>query len=778
MDRIGKKCVLYSRVSTEMQVDGFSLAGQKTCLTTFANREEMRIDGEYEDAGKSGKSIEGRPAFKRMLNDIKSGLKVDYVVVYKLSRFGRNAADVLNSLELIQDYGVNLICTDEGIDSSQASGRLLISVLSAVAQIERENILEQTMNGRREKARQGLWNGGQAPYGYKLVDGKLVINEEEAKIVRKIFETYVSSGISMRALSINLNQQGVYREERGNTLAGNFWAESAVRKMISNSVYVGMIEWGHRQNMKVKGSKEMKRVYVKDNIIVAKGAHEPIISQELWDKAQAKRNAIQIKIRSNHTKEVHIHPLSGILKCPVCGSPMTICANVSKFSDGTIKTRYCYRCSVAKNGYSRNTSCDYSVPYNAITIETLVLKAINGILANDHFIESLKKELSKGESDESLQHELENYKKKLKSLNINKSNLESKIDNMDYDEPNYERTLKNLNSRLDSIYENIYEVEDLIESVKTKIDAFNSELVSADTIIKILNNFSALYSCMTEAERKDMMKLLIKKIVPTKINSGDNYMQLDSIEFNFPVFKDANIVNKINFDESIKLTNELVVSTIDKTVSFGNNDNEISLEPELLPAKVIHIQRDSGDYFVGNKLLFEYIKEKYNMTLYNHHIREVKIELGIKRRMFKEDAISNRKYKIKPEMWDAIIDAMRHYNMITPEIESSLDEAKARVIARYEKRIKTKGSPLFVPKYVDVIKYLKEEYGLGVNSNSIKSVLNILGLRDSEGLVSHPKEERCRIIAAALIKFNKIEDRSYEKEISDFYKNRKKRIAN
>ncbi|MBP5342777.1 hypothetical protein J6Y73_02495 [bacterium] len=106
------------------------------------------------------------------------------------------------------------------------------------------------------------------------------------------------------------------------------------------------------------------------------------------------------------------------------------------------------------------------------------------------------------------------------------------------------------------------------------------------------------------------------------------------------------------------------------------------------------------------------------------------------------------------------------------------DVKKYITIARYENRIKTKGSPLFVPKYVDVIKYLKKEYGLGTNSNSIKSVLNILGLRDSEGLVSHPKEERCRIIAAALIKFNKIEDRSYEKEISDFYKNRKKRIAN
>ena len=112
-----------------MQVEGFSLAAQKTCLTKFVEREEMKVVGEYEDAGKSGKSIEGRPAFKRMIDDIKNGLQVDYVIVYKLSRFGRNAADVLNSLELIQDYDCNLICTDEGIDSSQASGRLLCAAV-------------------------------------------------------------------------------------------------------------------------------------------------------------------------------------------------------------------------------------------------------------------------------------------------------------------------------------------------------------------------------------------------------------------------------------------------------------------------------------------------------------------------------------------------------------------------------------------------------------------------------------------------------------------------
>ena len=125
MNRSGKKCVLYPRVSTEMQVDGFSLDGQKNSLRRFADREEMEIVDIYEDAGKSGKSIEGRPAFKQMLYDIENGLEIEYILVYKLSRFGRNAADILNSLENVQSFGVNLICIEEGRHKHlQASGSI------------------------------------------------------------------------------------------------------------------------------------------------------------------------------------------------------------------------------------------------------------------------------------------------------------------------------------------------------------------------------------------------------------------------------------------------------------------------------------------------------------------------------------------------------------------------------------------------------------------------------------------------------------------------------
>ena len=121
----------------------------------------MKLPVKYENAGKSGKSIEGRVSFNQMMEDIKSGKDgVSYVLVFKLSRFGRNAADVLATLQVMQDFGVNLICVEDGIDSSKDAGKLMISVLSAVAEIERENIRVQTMEGRMQKAREGKWNGG------------------------------------------------------------------------------------------------------------------------------------------------------------------------------------------------------------------------------------------------------------------------------------------------------------------------------------------------------------------------------------------------------------------------------------------------------------------------------------------------------------------------------------------------------------------------------------------------------------------------------------------
>ena len=194
-----------------------ALDAQKDKLRKYAEFQDMEIVGEYSDEGHSGKNIKGRQEFMRMLNDIEDGKDgVDFVLVFKLSRFGRNAADVLSSLQLMQDYGVNLICVEDGIDSSKEAGKLLISIIAAVAEMERENIRVQTMAGREQKAREGKWNGGFAPYGYRLENGELVIAEDEVEIIQMIFDRYIHTNDGINGVANYLNNHGYTKKLRQN----------------------------------------------------------------------------------------------------------------------------------------------------------------------------------------------------------------------------------------------------------------------------------------------------------------------------------------------------------------------------------------------------------------------------------------------------------------------------------------------------------------------------------------------------------------------------------
>ena len=137
-----QQCYLYTRVSTQMQVDGYSLDAQRDRLIKEAKHREMAVAAEFSDEGKSGKNTTGRPQFTEMMNRIQNGNPdgVSYVLVFKLSRFGRNAADVLNNVQIMEDYGINLLAVEDGIDTAGAEGKLMIVLSAAVAEIERGNV--------------------------------------------------------------------------------------------------------------------------------------------------------------------------------------------------------------------------------------------------------------------------------------------------------------------------------------------------------------------------------------------------------------------------------------------------------------------------------------------------------------------------------------------------------------------------------------------------------------------------------------------------------------
>ncbi|PKM84828.1 MAG: recombinase family protein [Firmicutes bacterium HGW-Firmicutes-11] len=544
MNRSGKKCVLYPRVSTEMQVDGFSLDGQKSNLRRFADREEMEIVNIYEDAGKSGKSIEGRPAFKQMLLDIENGLEIDYVLVYKLSRFGRNAADILNSLEHIQSFGVNLICIEEGIDSSQTSGKLLISVLSAVAEIERENIIEQTMNGRKEKARQGGWNGGFAPYGYFLKDKQLFIQENEADAVRIIFDKFANTNMGFTKIAKYLNLQGIEKISRANGSLTQ-WSTHFVRMIIDNPVYCGKIAFGRRAREKVKGTKNEYKQTPQENYILAEGQHEAIISEELWNLAHEKRELTGVKSPSKIGRD-RAHLLSGILKCPKCGGPMYTNKHAWTNKDGTYREIYYYVCSKARA--ERGKSCDYTATLKKTDIEPLVIEAIRELIQNQDFAGEIKSRIGKEIDTSTLNRELKNYESKLREIELNKTRLENEIDSLPKDTRFRERKIHDMTLRLDGLYDIIVELEEKIEDVLLRRKAVEQDAITLENIYTLLANFDIVFDKITDDEKKSLISSLIKEIEIFPRDEAE--LPLKSILFNFPVYKDGEDACDFLWDKS------------------------------------------------------------------------------------------------------------------------------------------------------------------------------------------------------------------------------------
>lgn len=551
-----EKCYLYIRVSTAMQVDGYSLDAQKDRLVKFAEFQGMEIVREYCDAGKSGKSITGRPEFQQMLQDVADDRDgVSYILVFKLSRFGRNAADVLNSLQYIQDYGVNLICVEDGIDSSKDSGKLTITVLSAVAEIERENILVQTMEGRRQKAREGKWNGGQAPFGY-LLDSKnstLIVNPEEAEIVRIIFDKFVHTDMGADSISNYLNQHGYSKKKLRDQEVSHF-SRSTIIKILDNPVYAGKIAYGKSVTEKVKGTRDQYRRVKQDEYLLADGLHEAIIDPETWEAAKAKRKVTGVKWNKTHSLD-HEHILSGILKCPVCGSGMagTVRRRKNK-KTGEYKDDFYYRCQHRRK-IDEDHFCGFKPSLNQDELNEKVVQIIRDMVAMEKFRDFIQSKLQEKVDVSSLEEEREQVKGKLQQVMGAKKKLVLMLDKLDVNDRHYERKYQDMQERLDNLYDRISELEEMLADAEEKISASCGEQITGKQIYQFLLEFDKIYRKMTDLEKKEFMRTFIKAIelYPERDDSGRIIKQ---ISFKFPVY-----YNGCEGD-TIRLLNENTVETV------------------------------------------------------------------------------------------------------------------------------------------------------------------------------------------------------------------------
>ncbi len=499
-------------------------------------------------------------AFKSMMEDIKTGKdNVSFVLVFKLSRFGRNAADVLNSLQTMQDYGVNLICVEDGIDSSKEAGRLMISVLSAVAEIERENIRVQTMEGRMQKAREGRWNGGFAPYGYSLEDGKLVINEE-AVAIRMIYKQYINTDLGANGIAKYLENHGIHKIARQNGKNPLFDA-SLIRKIIQNPVYCGKIAYGRRRTEKVHGTRNDYRQVYKDDYLLVDGIHEALIPEDIWEQAQIKVAAQAKKYEKvNSPNGQKIHLLSGLLKCPVCGASMYGNKAIKSRKDGTRYNDYFYYGRKHHN-MTREHKCDYKKQISEDKLDKAVIEVLSKLVSNKKFAGLIRSKIDMEVDTTALDQEIAALEKDLRQCYLNKDAILADLDNLNYEDKHYGRRKTDLENRLNRVYDKIEEAENVLVEAKAKKRSIMADKVCGDNIYDTLIYFDKMNVVMEEADRREFLTHLIE-MVEIYEEEQPNGQWLKSITFKLPI---------IPHDMEISLDNGSQIETQD----VSGNEAEI-----------------------------------------------------------------------------------------------------------------------------------------------------------------------------------------------------------
>ena len=209
---------------------------------------------QYDDGGISGGTLE-RPGLQRLLADIEDGL-IDVVVVYKIDRLSRSLADFAKLVEVFDRTGVTFVSVTQSFNTTTSMGRLTLNILLSFAQFEREVVAERVRDKIAASKRKGMWMGGVPPLGYRVQDRKLVLVEDEAATVRRIFERFLELG-SATILAKELRDGGV------TTRKGTSISKSYLYRLLNNRIYLGEITH--------KGENHP-------------GRHEPIIEQQLWDR--------------------------------------------------------------------------------------------------------------------------------------------------------------------------------------------------------------------------------------------------------------------------------------------------------------------------------------------------------------------------------------------------------------------------------------------------------------------------------------------------------------
>jgi site-specific DNA recombinase len=351
-----RRCAIYTRKSTSqgLEQDFNSLDAQReACEQYIANRADLGwqlVTTRYDDGGFTGSNLE-RPAFQQLMEDVEAR-NIDIVVVYKVDRLSRSLLDFAQVMHRFEQADVAFVSVTQNFSTADAMGRLTLNMLMSFAEFEREMIAERTRDKMAAARRKGKWVGGLAPLGYDAVDGKLVVNEDEATQVREIFRIYDEHRSLLETAEV-LNARG-WRTKRWNSKTGRCigglpWDKKSVSRVLTNVLYLGQIFYQGEFH---------------------EGEHAAIVGREVFDRVQ-KWLAVNAAAKGAARRARSDYLLCGLLRCQVCGSAMTARSSSSRGRE----YRY-YVCTKVEHGGAGACPVRYA-PAGAI--EDFVVQRVRAI---------------------------------------------------------------------------------------------------------------------------------------------------------------------------------------------------------------------------------------------------------------------------------------------------------------------------------------------------------------------------------------------------------------
>jgi site-specific DNA recombinase len=452
----------------------------------------------------------------------------------------------------------------------------MISVLSAVAEIERENILVQTMEGRKQKAREGKWNGGFAPYGYQLINGELHIAKDEAEVIQIIYDKYVNTTMGIAAIANFLNNSGYKKKLRQNNTIEGF-STSFVKGVLDNPVYSGKLAFGRRKNEKIPGTRNEYHVVKQETYMLNDGIHEGIVSEELWNQANKKRKETGVANVKTHSLD-HEHILSGIIKCPICGSGMYGNVNRKKHPDGGHYRDYFYYACKHRT-YVDGHKCSYRKQWNEDKINAAVEEVIRKLVNNPKFKAEIQKHIGNSIDTAELDREHDGLKEQLKQVTGAKNKLASQMDSLSVSDKHYDKKYNDMQERLDKFYDDIESIETSIEEVETRLYNIKQEKISSDNVYQFLLFFDKLYDRFTDVEKKTFLKSFLDAVYIYE-NAKEDGRILKGLKFKFPVFFNGQEITELDWDNE---------STVESVCLLSNQIHK--------PDTHVKLSLDMEDYY-------------------------------------------------------------------------------------------------------------------------------------------------------------------------------------